>query len=84
MRDRINLGIVEGSGQPASLLVQLLGETGQSLGQFPLSLNGGQQVQLNAFLLSHGVDNLTDGCAEIEVVSEDGKITAYASAPTTR
>jgi uncharacterized repeat protein (TIGR01451 family) len=78
-RYRTNLGIVEGSGDPASLLVRMFGESGQQLGQFPLSLNGGQHVQLNSFLRDHGVDNLNDGRVEIEVVSEGGKVTAYAS-----
>ncbi len=78
-RYRTNLGIVEGSGEPASLLVRMFGGNGQQLGQFPLSLNGGQHVQLNGFLRDHGVDNLTDGRVEIQVVSDGGKITAYAS-----
>jgi hypothetical protein len=78
-RYRTNLGIVEGSGNPASLVVRMFGESGQSLGSFPLSLNGGQHIQLNGFLRDHGVDNLTDGRVEIEVLSSDGKITAYAS-----
>lgn len=78
-RYRTNLGIVEGSGDPVSLLVRMFGEGGQQLGQFPLSLNGGQHIQLNAFLLEHGVDNLNDGRVEIEVVSDGGKVTAYAS-----
>ena len=29
------------AGEPASLLVRMFGETCQSLGQFPLTLNGG-------------------------------------------
>ncbi|HEY0370506.1 MAG TPA: hypothetical protein VGD79_00785 [Thermoanaerobaculia bacterium] len=78
-RYRTNLGIVEGSGEPASLLVRMFGENGQQIGQFPLNLNGGQHIQLNAFLRDHGVENLSDGRVEIEVVSEGGKVTAYAS-----
>ncbi len=78
-RYRTNLGIVEGSGDPASLLVHMFGAGGQSIGQFPLNLNGGQHIQLNSFLRDHGVDPLTDGRVEVEVLSPDGKVTAYAS-----
>ena len=78
-RFRTNLGLVEGSGEAASLVVRMFGGDGQSIGQFPVQLNGGQHLQLNAFLRDHGIDNLTDGRVEIEVVSEGGKITAYAS-----
>jgi uncharacterized repeat protein (TIGR01451 family) len=78
-RYRTNLGLLEGSGEPASLLVRMFGDGGQLLGQFPVNLNGGQHMQLNAFLLERGIDNLNDGRVEVEVVSDGGKITAYAS-----
>ena len=78
-RYRTNLGLVEGSGEPASLLVRMFGANGQQLGQFPVSLNGGQHLQLNSFLHDQGISDLIDGRVEVEVVSEGGKITAYAS-----
>jgi uncharacterized repeat protein (TIGR01451 family) len=78
-RYRTNLGIVEGSGEPAQLLVRIFGDGGAKLTEFPLSLNGGQHLQLNGFLAQHGISSLTDGRVEIAVTSGTGKITAYAS-----
>ena len=76
---RTNLGLLEASGQPANLLVRVFGETGQQLTQFPVNLNGGQHLQLGSFLLNQGITNLNDGRVEIEVLSDGGKVTAYAS-----
>jgi uncharacterized repeat protein (TIGR01451 family) len=76
---RTNLGIVEGSGEPASLLVKVFGNTGQKLTEFPLELKGGQHTQLNSFLSARGINSLSDGRVEIQVTSPGGKVTAYAS-----
>ncbi len=78
-RYRTNLGIVEGSGNPVSLIVRVFGSGGQYLTDFNLDLRGGQHMQLNSFLRSYGVGNVDDGRVEIEVVSGDGLVTAYAS-----
>jgi uncharacterized repeat protein (TIGR01451 family) len=79
VRYRTNLGIVEGSGQPASLMVKVFGETGQKLTEFPVQLKGGEHTQLNAFLASNGISTLNDGRVEISVIGGGGKVTAYAS-----
>jgi uncharacterized repeat protein (TIGR01451 family) len=76
---RTNLGLVEASGEPASLMVKVFGATGQMLTEFPVNLAGGQHAQLNSFLVSQGITSLDDGRVEISVVSPGGKITAYAS-----
>ena len=78
-RYRTNLGIVEGSGNPASLLVRVFGESGQYLTEFNVNLRGGQHLQLNSFLQREGISDLNDGRVEIEVLSGDGLVTAYAS-----
>ncbi len=78
-RYRTNLGIVEGSGDAASLLVKVLAGDGNKLTEFPLSLAGGEHTQLNAFLSTHGIGTLADGRVEISVTGGNGKITAYAS-----
>ena len=78
-RYRTNLGIVEGSGHPVSLLVRVFGQSGEYLTDFPLDLRGGQHLQLNAFLRAQGIGNLNDGRVEIQVLSGDGLVTAYAS-----
>jgi hypothetical protein len=78
-RYRTNLGIVEASGDPASLLVKVFGSNGQKLTEFPVELAGGQHTQLNSFLATRGVGSLSDGRVEISVIGGAGKVTAYAS-----
>ncbi|HEX6641891.1 MAG TPA: DUF11 domain-containing protein, partial [Thermoanaerobaculia bacterium] len=78
-RFRTNLGLVEGSGEPASLLVRVFGDDGRKLTEFPVDLAGGEHTQLNAFLSQQGITALGDGRVEIEVLSAGGKVTAYAS-----
>jgi hypothetical protein len=78
-RYRTNLGIVEASGDPVSLLVKVFGSDGQKLKEFPVQLAGGQHTQLNSFLATQGVGSLSDGRVEISVVGGNGKVTAYAS-----
>ncbi|HEU4886888.1 MAG TPA: IPT/TIG domain-containing protein [Thermoanaerobaculia bacterium] len=77
-RYRSNLGIVEGSGQPVSLLVSVFGGDGAKLTSFPVNLNGGEHTQLNGFLANQGI-RVDDGRVEVSVVSGEGKVTAYAS-----
>jgi uncharacterized repeat protein (TIGR01451 family) len=75
---RTNLGLVEGSGQPASLLISVFGASGAKLTEFPVDLKGGQHMQLNSFLASKNIE-LQDGRVEVRVTSAGGKVTAYAS-----
>ncbi len=78
IKARSNLGLVEGSGNPADLLIRVFGGNGQQLTQFTQHLNGGQHTQLNSFLLERGI-TLEDGRVEVQVTSSTGKVTAYAS-----
>jgi hypothetical protein len=75
---RTNLGFVEASGQPVSLLVDVFGDHGERLTSFPVDLNGGQHLQLNGFLSERGIQ-VNNGRVEVSVASGNGKITAYAS-----
>lgn len=75
---RTNLGVVEASGQPVSVLVSAFDSNGSKLLDFPLDLKGGQQVQLNSFLAQNKI-SLADGRFEVKVTSGEGKVTAYAS-----
>ena len=59
--------------------MRIFGNAGEYLTEFPVNLRGGQHLQLNAFLREQGVDPITDGRVEVEVISEGGKVTAYAS-----
>ena len=75
---RTNLGIVEGSGDPASVLISVFGSNGQKLTEFTQDLKGGQHIQLNSILATKNLQ-VTDGRIEVKVVSGSGKVTAYAS-----
>ncbi|MCU1230512.1 MAG: hypothetical protein JWO97_3396, partial [Acidobacteria bacterium] len=75
---RTNIGVVEASGKPASVMLSVFATSGAKLLDYPLELRGGEQVQLNGFLAEHGI-SLSDGRVEVKVVSGDGKVTAYAS-----
>jgi uncharacterized repeat protein (TIGR01451 family) len=75
---RTNLGIVEASGKPVSVLVSVFDTAGKNLLDIPIDLKAGEQQQLNSFLAAKGI-TLTDGRVEVKVVSGDGKVTAYAS-----
>jgi uncharacterized repeat protein (TIGR01451 family) len=75
---RTNLGIVEGSGDPASVLVSVFGDDGRKLTEFTQELKGGQHIQLNSILAQKNVQ-VNDGRIEIKVLSPGGKVTAYAS-----
>jgi hypothetical protein len=76
---RTNVGIVEGSGQPANVLISIFDVTGKKLKDVPLSLKAGQQLQAASFLASVGIPNLDDGRIEVKVTSGEGRVTAYAS-----
>ena len=77
-KTRSNLGLVEGSGNPADLLIKVFGGNGQQITSFTQHLNGGQHTQLNSFLFERGI-TLEDGRIEVQVTSPSGKVTAYAS-----
>jgi hypothetical protein len=75
---RTNFGIVEGAGEPASVLVHVINNLGTEVAPpIPLSLMPGEHQQRN--LLQENGITLTDGRFEVEVVSATGKVTAYAS-----
>jgi uncharacterized repeat protein (TIGR01451 family) len=75
---RTNLGVVEGGGKPANVLISVFDLQGKNLLNFPLELAANEQKQLNGFLASQNVA-VPDGRIEVKVTSGDGKVTAYAS-----
>jgi hypothetical protein len=75
---RTNFGLVEAAGEPASVLVHVIDNSGRELAQIPQSLLPSEHLQLNNFLQTNGIA-LTDGRLEVEVTSSTGKVTAYAS-----
>jgi uncharacterized repeat protein (TIGR01451 family) len=75
---RTNLGLVEATGKPASLLVSVFDGAGSRLLDLPLTIAAGEQRQLNSFLSDKGI-SLTNGHIEVQSTGGDGKVTAYAS-----
>jgi hypothetical protein len=75
---RTNVGLVEGAGENADVLVHVLNDAGTELAQIPVSLQPGEHKQLNELLKTSGI-TLNDGRLEVEVTSATGKVTAYAS-----
>jgi uncharacterized repeat protein (TIGR01451 family) len=75
---RTNLGVVEGGGKPASVLISAFDGKGTKLLDFPLDLAANEQKQLNGFLASNNI-TVPDGRLEVKVTAGDGKVTAYAS-----
>lgn len=73
---RTNLGLVEGSGQSASLLVTVYSSSGTKVSDFTESLKAGEHKQFS--LASKGI-TVDDGRIEVAVTSATGKVTAYAS-----
>lgn len=80
---RTNIGFAEGSGQPVDFLVTLLDDKGNNVAQRFYSLKPFEQQQsrLDSFFTGAGipVPNVTDGRVEIKVISDTGRVTAYAS-----
>jgi VCBS repeat-containing protein len=76
---RTNLGLVEGSGSPATVLIKMFNASGQQIGTMTQSLNGGQHLQINSVLARQNLNNVADGRVEVSVTSATGKVTAYAS-----
>lgn len=77
-RYRTNLGLVEGSGQPATVSISVFSSTGTKLGTYEVALQPAEHRQLDAFLADKGIE-LSDGRIEIAVTAGTGKVTAYAS-----
>jgi hypothetical protein len=75
---RTNFGFVEGSGQPADLELRLFDAAGRTLDTKTLSLKPFELAQLS---LQQVFPNATlqDGRMEARVVSDTGKVSAYAS-----
>ncbi|HEV7427903.1 MAG TPA: hypothetical protein VGQ46_16225 [Thermoanaerobaculia bacterium] len=73
-----NLGLVEATGKPASVLVSVFNGTGSKVLDIPATLAAGEQRQLNSFLADSGT-TLTNGHIEVQATGGDGRVTAYAS-----
>ena len=74
---RTNFGLVEAAGEPASVLLRVFDASGAEIGDVPVSLLASEHLALNGLLSQFGTIN--DGRVEVEVLSNTGKVSAYAS-----
>ncbi len=77
---RTNLGVVEGSGTPASFRIRVFDDAGTMLKEKAYTLRAGEHKQFNQFISSEmGISSLADGRIEIVVDSDTGAVSGYAS-----
>ncbi len=75
---RTNLGIVEGSGEAATVRIQVFNTQGSRLDEHFIQLQPGEHRQIDQYLATRGI-TLPDGRIEVEVTSDTGRVSAYAS-----
>ena len=75
---RTNVGIVERSGNPATVNFTVFDEEGRQVGAFSQSIGGWEHLQLARPLAAHGI-TLADGRLEVRVTSDTGAVSVYAS-----
>ncbi|MBV8518087.1 MAG: hypothetical protein JO197_11865 [Acidobacteria bacterium] len=75
---RTNLGVVEGSGHGADVVLEVFDGAGTKLFDMPMTLKGGEHRQIGSALAASGVD-LTNARVDLRVVSPVGSAYAYAS-----
>lgn len=75
---RTNVGFVEGAGQPVDMSLTLFDASGTQLAQRVYSLKPFEHQQQSLSALFPGT-SLTDGRLQVQVLSDGGKVTAYAS-----
>jgi hypothetical protein len=76
--DRTNIGLVEGSGQPATAELKLLDKNNNQIGIANISLRGFEFVQRALTDYFPGVTT-DDARLEVKVTSPNGKVSGYAS-----
>ncbi|HEY0593310.1 MAG TPA: hypothetical protein VGF40_16175, partial [Thermoanaerobaculia bacterium] len=76
---RTNIGVAEAAGRPVSVEMRFFAADGSRMLTVPLDLKSGEHRQLNQILAMNDITNVSVARAEVEVVSGEGKITAYAS-----
>ncbi|HEY2090376.1 MAG TPA: putative Ig domain-containing protein [Thermoanaerobaculia bacterium] len=75
---RTNLGIIESTGNPVTLLATAFGANGAQLGQFPINVAASEHAQINSILAANGI-TAPDARLQLSVTGGTGKISAYAS-----
>lgn len=77
-RYRSNIGLVEGLGQPATVLARVFNLAGQKIDEFTMDVPPAGHFQVNGILARRNID-VQEARMEFEVVSGGGKVLIYAS-----
>lgn len=75
---RTNFGLVEASGEAATVVLHVFDKAGHSIADISQFLLPSEHLALNGLLAANNI-TLDDGRVEVEVTSTTGKVSAYAS-----
>lgn len=75
---RTNLGLIESTGNPVTLLATAFGSNGAQLGQFTINVAASEHTQINSVLAANGI-TAPDARLQLSVTGGTGRISAYAS-----
>ncbi|MEA2490688.1 MAG: hypothetical protein QOH21_2480, partial [Acidobacteriota bacterium] len=75
---RTNIGVVEGSGSPATAMLQAFNGEGTKLFETTLTLKAGEHRQIGSLLAENGVDT-SNARIDVRIVSPIGSVYGYAS-----
>jgi hypothetical protein len=75
---RTNFGLVEASGQSAEVVMRVFDRSNTMVRELPFSLKPSEHMKLDRLLAVNQI-SLDEGRVEVEVLSETGKVSAYAS-----
>jgi hypothetical protein len=76
---RTNVGFAEGSGQPVTFNLRLVDDANNTIASVPLALDPYEHVQQSLGTYFPSATNLADARLEVQVTSDTGSVTAYAS-----
>ena len=76
---RTNVGFAEGSGQPVTFNLRLVDDSNNTIASVPVSLQPYEHVQQSLGTYFPAASNLADARLEVQVTSDTGSVTAYAS-----
>jgi hypothetical protein len=80
---RTNFGVLEGAGEPATVAIAILSTSGQKLDEFTVELKPGELRQFDGILPARGL-TAAEARVEVRVLSETGRVSAWASVVDSR
>jgi hypothetical protein len=80
---RTNFGVVEGAGEPATVAISVFSTAGEKLDEFTVDLKPGELRHFDGFLPARGL-TAAEARVEVRVLSETGRVSAWASVVDSR